>query len=150
MSANNKTSTLTANVTYDYTTSDTYVSYLTKYREQAVILWGLIEQLFFSENYFTYCYFDSDEKIKTLIINLDDYKDKEILNTDYPYEQKIKTYLNTYCKGELFWRLMFEGFEEDNNYVPPFTSWLDYKEKIVDELLYPINGDLGQYRSLYN
>jgi hypothetical protein len=45
---------------------------------------------------------------------------------------------------------MFEGFEEDNNYVPPFTSWLDYKEKIVDELLYPINGDLGQYRSLYN
>jgi hypothetical protein len=34
--------------------------------------------------------------------------------------------------------------------VPPFNSWVDFKEKIVDQFLYEINGNLGKYRSLYN
>lgn len=134
----------------EYTTSDTYISYLNKYREQAVILWGLVEQLFFSDNYFTYCYYDNNGVLISKVLNLSEYKNKEITETDTDEIQMIKIYSDNYCKGELFWKLLIEGFEEHEEYVPPFTSWLDFKEKIVDTLLYTINGELGQYKSLNN
>lgn len=134
----------------EYTTSDTYISYLNKYREQAVILWGLVEQLFFNDNYFTYCSYDEQGNLISTIINLAEYKDKEIEDTDTDVIKMIKTYSKDYCKGELFWKLLIEGFEDHEEYVPPFTSWFDFKEKIVDTLFYTINGDLGQYKSLNN
>ena len=63
-------------------------------------------------------------------------------------ERIIQTYNTKYCKGEFFWRLMIEGFEEEPEYIPPFDNWEIFKEKIVEPLLYPINGNLGQYKSL--
>ena len=130
----------------EYTISDTYKNYMEKYREQAVILWGLIEDLFFSENYFTYCYIDNNGIVKSKIINLSD------LTPDDSVEfQIINKNKDVYCKGELFWRLMFENFEDNNiEYTPPFRSWEDFKEKIVDKYLYTVNGQLGQYKGLLN
>lgn len=122
-----------------YTTSDSYKSYLQKFREQAVILWGLVEQLFFSNNYFT-LYLNENESI---VVNLDNPNsaNNEVLSS------LIIQYKDTYCKGELFWRLTLEGFE-NNSYKPPFKSWDDFKLKIVDKYLYPTNGQLGQYKGL--
>lgn len=135
--------------TKSYTTSDTYKTYLSKYREQAVILWGLVEQLFFSGDYFSYCTVDTETGvINNLTIN---YSNPSAANEDI--QKLIEKYKDTYCKGELFWRLTLEGFkdiEEDSTYEPPFTNWNDFKEKVVDVQEYQINGSLGQYRSLYN
>lgn len=131
-------------ITYtdSYTTSDSYKAYLEKYREQATILWGLIEQLFFSKNYFTL--FDG-EKNQSLV-NLDDLEHSV---SDEQLRNKIATYKDKYCKGELFWRLTLEGFDNDD-YVPPFTNWNDFKDEIVDKYLYETNGQLGQYKGLYD
>lgn len=139
---------ITTITTKSYTTSDTYKTYLSKYREQAVILWGLVEQLFFSGDYFSYCTVDKDKRVINLTIN---YSNPSAANPEV--QALIKTYKDTYCKGELFWRLTLEGFkdiEEDSTYEPPFTNWNDFKEKVVDVQEYQINGSLGQYRSLYN
>lgn len=140
---------ITTTTTKSYTTSDTYKTYLSKYREQAVILWGLVEQLFFSGNYFSYCTVDEvTGVIKNLTIN---YSNPSAANKDI--KKLIEKYKDTYCKGELFWRLTLEGFkdiDEDSTYKPPFTNWNDFKEKVVDVQEYQINGSLGQYRSLYN
>ena len=137
------------NIESEYTLSDTYVSYLNKYREQAVILWGLIEQLFFSGDYFTYISKNSDGKLVSTIYNLNNV----IPTSNDSIERIIATAKPFYCKGELFWRLLIEGFEDDSvikGYKPPFTSWLDFKTQVIDTFFYTINGDLGQYRSLYN
>lgn len=140
---------ITTTMTKSYTTSDTYKTYLSKYREQAVILWGLVEQLFFSGDYFSYCKVDEvTGVIKNLTIN---YSNPSAANEDI--KKLIEKYKDTYCKGELFWRLTLEGFkdiDEDSTYKPPFTNWNDFKEKVVDVQEYQINGSLGQYRSLYN
>jgi hypothetical protein len=62
-----------------YTTSDTYKNYVTKYREQSTILWGLIEQLFFTGNYFCIPVgspaLDDPEKTIYTFYNLDYSKD---------------------------------------------------------------------------
>lgn len=130
-------------------TSDTYKNYIIKYREQAIILWGLIEDLFFTNSYFTYY---SNNKIININLDTLDFSDdisslpssiNGISNSDL---QKFK---NTYCKGEFFWRLMLEGFE-DSNYVPPYTSWTDFKEKVIDKNNYEINGWIGKYQSMLN
>lgn len=140
---------ITTTTTKSYTTSDTYKTYLNKYREQAVILWGLVEQLFFSGDYFSYCTVDEvTGVINNLTIN---YSNPSAASSEI--QNLINTYKDTYCKGELFWRLTLEGFKdikEDSTYKPPFTNWNDFKEKVVDVQEYQINGSLGQYRSLYN
>lgn len=140
---------ITTTTTKSYTTSDTYKTYLSKYREQAVILWGLVEQLFFSGDYFSYCTVDEvTGVINNLTIN---YSNPSAASSEI--QNLINTYKDTYCKGELFWRLTLEGFKdikEDSTYKPPFTNWNDFKEKVVDVQEYQINGSLGQYRSLYN
>lgn len=140
---------ITTTMTKSYTTSDTYKTYLSKYREQAVILWGLVEQLFFSGDYFSYCTVDKEKGvIKNSTIN---YANPSAANEDI--QKLIEKYKDTYCKGELFWRLTLEGFkdiDEDSTYEPPFTNWNDFKEKVVDVQEYQTNGSLGQYRSLYN
>lgn len=140
---------ITTITTKSYTTSDTYKTYLSKYREQAVILWGLVEQLFFSGDYFSYCTVDKEKGvIKNSTIN---YSNPSAANKDI--KELIEKYKDTYCKGELFWRLTLEGFkdiDEDSTYEPPFTNWNDFKEKVVDVQEYQTNGSLGQYRSLYN
>ena len=140
---------VTTITTKSYTTSDTYQTYLGKYREQAVILWGLVEQLFFSGDYFSYCTIDTEKgTINNLTVN---YSNPSAANSEI--QDLIKKYKDTYCKGELFWRLTLEGFKDikkDSTYEPPFTNWNDFKEKVVDTQEYQVNGDLGQYRSLYN
>lgn len=140
---------ITTTTTKSYTTSDTYKTYLSKYREQAVILWGLVEQLFFSGDYFSYCTVDKEKGvINNLTIN---YSNPSAASPEV--QELIEKYKDTYCKGELFWRLTLEGFkdiDEDSTYEPPFTNWNDFKEKVVDVQEYQINGSLGQYRSLYN
>lgn len=140
---------ITTTMTKSYTTSDTYKTYLSKYREQAVILWGLVEQLFFSGDYFSYCTVDKEKGvINNLTIN---YSNPSAASPEV--QELIKKYKDTYCKGELFWRLTLEGFKDINKnstYEPPFTNWNDFKEKVVDVQEYQINGSLGQYRSLYN
>ena len=140
---------ITTTTIKSYTTSDTYKTYLSKYREQAVILWGLVEQLFFSGDYFSYCTVDKEKGvINNLTIN---YSNPSAANEDI--QKLIEKYKDTYCKGELFWRLALEGFkdiDEGSTYEPPFTNWNDFKEKVVDVQEYQTNGSLGQYRSLYN
>lgn len=122
-----------------YTVSDSYKAYLEKFREQATILWGLVEKLFFSNDYFT-LFLNEKESV---IVNLND-----LSNVKDNIAFLINSYKDKYCKGELFWRLTLEGFEEES-YVPPFTSWNNFKEKIVDTYLYPTNGLLGQYKGLF-
>ncbi len=133
--------------TKKYKTSDSYVAYVRKYREQATILWGLVEQLFFSNGYFNYITIDSEDKYIMTNINIDD----ATTYSNTAAAEMINRYKDKYCKGELFWRLMLEGFgteEEKENYEPPFTNWNTFKDKIVEKDLYEINGQLGQYHSL--
>lgn len=129
--------------TTDYTLSDTYLSYLTKYREQATILFGLLEDLFFSKRLFTYIapVSNSDNFIQT-IINLD--------NSETWAGLPIQKYRTKYCLGELFWRLEVEGFEDDESYTPPFSNWLSFKEKVLDNFIYQNTGKFGQYVKMYN
>lgn len=134
-----------------YTTSDTYKNYILKYREQATILWGLVEQLFFSGNYFS---IPVKKQIGNNIIYdfyVQDYTKESVIDNEQinNFSDMLKKYKSKYCKGELFWRLMMEGFE-DEKYDPPFNYWVDFKEKIVDTKLYEINGKIGEYKSLYN
>lgn len=143
--------TVSTTSTNSYITSDTYQSYLVKYREQAITLWGLVEQLFFSDNYFTYCYIDTNDVVHTENINYT-YLPTSGVFVSKGCDDLINQYRDTYCKGELFWRLTLEGFkdiDEDSTYEPPFESWNEFKEKIVDTYKYPTNGDIGQYKSLY-
>lgn len=136
---------VTTKKTTSYVTSDTYQTYLGKFREQAVILWGLVEQLFFSGNYFTYCTLNSNDEVVCTV--------EDFTNPSNNIKKLIDTYKDKYCKGELFWRLTLEGFkdiDENSTYEPPFTNWNDFKEKVIDTQNYIINGDLGQYKSLYN
>jgi hypothetical protein len=68
---------------------------------------------------------------------------------------ELKTYKSKYCKGEMFWRLVLEGFDdgtdkEDSDTDLQFANWQDFKEKIVDTKLYEVNGTMGKYKSLYN
>ena len=137
-----------------YTTSDTYKNYVTKYREQSTILWGLIEQLFFTGNYFCIPVgspaLDDPEKTIYTFYNLDYSKDYSLQNEKIPgLKEMYNKYRTKYCKGELFMRLMMEGFN-DEDYKPPFTHWNDFKKEIVDTKIYEVNGGLGKYRKLYN
>ena len=136
--------------TSSYTTSDTYKNYVIKYREQASILWGLIEQLFYSQDYFSMPIITKKIDQKENLYSFDVIKYGEAIEKDALYKNVYNNFYNKYCKGELFWRLVIEGFPDVPEYVPPFNSWVDFKEKIVDQFLYEINGNLGKYRSLYN
>lgn len=141
------TNYLTDSITIDYKTSDTYKNYLTKYREQATILWGLIETLFFSNNYFSMPFENKDNQYNFYTIDYTkDCKEKDLTDD---FKEKFNKYRKKYCKGELFWRLVIEGFDDDD-YKPTFDHWTDCMEAIVDTKLYEINGKLGEYRSLYN
>ena len=133
-----------------YTTSDTYKNYILKYREQATILWGLVEQLFFSNNYFSIPIKKQVGDNVVYDFYVQDYTKEPIIENQIEgFSEVFTKYKGKYCKGELFWRLMMEGFEDDE-YEPPFNYWNDFKEKIVDTKLYEINGKIGEYKSLYN
>ena len=123
--------------TIKYTVSDTYTSYLEKYQEQATILFGLVEDLFFSGNKFAYI--DRNSKAITLIDLDKDYRE----HSEYPYSF-INDNKDKYCKGELWWRLEIEG---DN---ATFDNWPQFKEEIIDKNLYTSTGLLGQYVGFYN
>lgn len=137
----------TSNGTY-YTTSDTYKNYIIKYREQTSILWGLVEDLFFSNDYFSMPIITLTEDNKE-IYNFDIIKYGEEISSSSTYSSIYNKYKDKYCKGELFWRLVMEGFPDDS-YIPPFNKWVEFKEKIVDTNLYEVNGNLGKYKSLSN
>ena len=144
-----KVKKITEGKNVDYTTSDTYKNYLEKYKEQSAIMWGNIEDLFFSNDYFNLIEIKTEEDKETyhftpILFNLSG-SDAEKISEE---ERIIQTYNTKYCKGEFFWRLMIEGFEEEPEYIPPFDNWEIFKEKIVEPLLYPTNGNLGQYKSL--
>lgn len=144
-----KVKKITEGKNVDYTTSDTYKNYLEKYKEQSAIMWGNIEDLFFSNDYFNLIEIKIEEDKETyhftpILFNLSG-GDTEKIGKE---ERIIQAYNTKYCKGEFFWRLMIEGFEEEPEYIPPFDNWEIFKEKIVEPLLYPINGNLGQYKSL--
>lgn len=133
----------------DYTTSDTYKNYLEKYKEQSAIMWGNIEDLFFSNDYFNLIEIQKNEEKETynfipILFTLSG-GDTEKISDE---ERIIQTYNTKYCRGEFFWRLMIEGFDEEPDYIPPFDNWEIFKEKIVETLIYPTNGNLGQYKSL--
>lgn len=127
-----------------YQTSDTYKNFLIKYREQATILWGLIEKLFYSQNYFSMP-IKSNGIYSFIVVDFTkDFSDKMTYFTQAFNDNRQK-----YCRGELLWRLLIEGFE-NYDYVPPFDHWEDITEQIIEPKLYEINGKLGKYRSLYN
>ena len=130
---NNNTLTIT------YKTSDTYIGYVDKYKEQATILFGLVEDLFFTGKQFVYCGKDSYIQL----IDLD--KPSTYANL----REIINNNKDLYCLGELFWKLEFEGFE-NSDYCPPFNSWLEFKELFIDTYLYPSTGKFGQYVKMYN
>lgn len=140
-----------------YTTSDSYKNYVKKYREHTTILWGLVEQLFFSNNYFSVPVKKTDDTEEP-------YYDFYVVDASKSWDDQspatkenaaqYKNFYNTlrqknYCNGELFWRLLLEGLD-GNIYTPPFNKWQDFKENIVEKKLYEINGTLGEYKSLYN
>lgn len=138
------------NVQTLYVTSDTYKNYVEKYREQATILWGLVDKLFFSGRYFSMPIEgeldEAGEKTYTWITI-----DTENLG-DTLQELAYKKLLDTgkYCKEEIFWYLVLEENKDLENYVPVFNKWNDFEEKIIKKYLYPINGALGKYKSLYD
>ncbi|MCD8209972.1 MAG: hypothetical protein LUC37_00345 [Prevotella sp.] len=135
-------------ITYSYTTSDTYDNYVTKYRQLAVTLWGNVEALFFSGDYFTFPVYDSDTELYSFpVLNYTDSSNAAIVGLS---TEDYENYAAKYCKGEFFWRLVLEGFGDDSSYVPPFNSWEDFKEQIVDEKIYEVTGKMGKYKSLYN
>ncbi len=160
--------------TLSYTTSDSYKNYVAKYREQASILWGNVETLFFSNDYFSIpvAIEVNDEtiyKFYTLqygksysesdaLFNQINSLDGSVLSDDGKewwlgtFRTKFNSYSESgkYCKEELFWRLLMEGFTDDDEYEPPFAYWQEFNEEIVEPKLYEINGSLGEYKSLYN
>ena len=140
----NAASRITTPIKVDYKTSDTYKNYLTKFREQATILWGLIEKLFYSNNYFSMPIKKNNGEYEFYIL---DYTKSD--DSGQSFSEMFNNYRKKYCKGELFWRLVIEGFT-DEEYVPVFDHWEDCMEEIVNTKKYEINGKLGEYRSLYN
>ena len=141
----------------DYTTSDSYKNYLAKMKEQSTILWGLIETLFFTNDYCNIFYsLDelSDDIFSAKNVKINTISDTIIGNADIT--EMINTHCNQYCKGELFWRLNIEGFKDidnatqkDKDYKPALSSWLDFKEKIIDTKKYAVNGVIGQYNKMF-
>lgn len=135
----------------DYTTSDTYISYLTKYKEYATIMWSNLENLLVSKNLFEY---------NNKIINLDTDNLLSIFGkTDIPDINTVWNKLkNKYCIGELLWRFLLEGFDEDDikqtpelgSYKPPYESWQYFRENVIDKNLYTTCGTLGQYKAMYD
>lgn len=135
----------------DYTTSDSYKNYLLKLKEQATILWGLVEDLFFSNNYFNLIHREKNEKgdytYEFQSVEYGNKYEKDL--TVFGVQKELLTkYADSYCRGELFWRLMIEGFENEN-YIPPFESWEDFRQEIIQKNLYITNGKAGQYKSMY-
>ena len=65
---------------------------------------------------------------------------------------------NKYCIGELLWRFLLEGFDEDDikqtpeleSYKPPYESWQYFRENVIDKNLYTTCGTLGQYKAMYD
>lgn len=135
-----------AKTSNDYLTSDTYLSYLYSYRNLTTNLFSEIETLFFSNDNF--CYVTKDEKGE-LVQTLYNYaNDTAILTSTVSLD--LETLRKKYCKGEFFFRLEIEGFEEYPTYTPPFDTWELLKKETVDTQAYKTNGSLGQYNSLYN
>ena len=145
----------------DYTTSDTYVNYLTKYKEYASIIWGNMEALLFSKNliYYNekiYNLDDENENSPTSLISI--LKDRMKDYPQIPYNLIYSYLKNKYCNGELIWRIYFEGFDQDDikyckelsSYIPLYETWLYFKENILDKHLYFTCGLIGQYQSLYD
>lgn len=127
---------------YDYTTSDTYENYLIKMKEQSTILWGAVETLFFTGDYYNWVRQSGDQ----ILIQSVKYMEENYLAWN-DFNTMTSIYSSRFCKGELFWRLMIEGFEGES-YKPPFDSWEDFKEKVVDKKLYLTNGKAGQYNDM--
>lgn len=130
----------------DYLTSDTYLSYLYSYRNLTTNLFSEIETLFFSNDNF--CYATKDEKGE-LVQTLYNYANDSAISTSTA-TLNLETLRQKYCKGEFFFRLEIEGFEEYPTYTPPFDTWELLKKELVDTQAYKTNGSLGQYNSLYN
>lgn len=132
----------------DYTTSDTYKNYLIKWKEQATIMWGLVEDLFFTENYFNLIVKNNDNTCNFLIVQYNENYENDL--SDFGIMKELITKKSSdYCKGELFWRLMIEGFD-DIDYTPPFESWEDFKNIVIEPHIYPTNGKEGQYKNMYD
>lgn len=207
--------TTTTKTKTSYTTSDSYKSYLTKFKEYATIIWSNVESLFISNNLarIPVKYLDDDDEINIdctipcdlsiVSNNISGHYWEKTKDGNYPTmnssnltqvrgvydiikerfewtkacglttdtelditEDNVNTFLTKYCKGELLWRILVEGFkiptettttedesttqEADSNYIPFFDSWQDLKTRVVDKNLYESCGTLGQYRGLYN
>lgn len=142
----------------DYTTSDTYINYLTKYKEYATLLWSNIEALFFSKNLFNYPINRAGTQFKIYdISNVNDLKEIFRTKSTEISDDVILKLKEKYCNGEMFWRLMLEGFDENDikdapelkSYNPPYSNWANLREIVVDTNIYSNNGLLGQYYSLF-
>lgn len=136
----------------DYTTSDSYKNYLLKLKEQATILWGLVEDLFFSNNYFNLIHREKNEKgdytYEFQSVEYGNKYEKDL--TVFGVQKELLTkYADSYCRGELFWRLMIEGFENEN-YIPPFESWEDFRQEIIQKNLYITMVKSGNIRVCMN
>lgn len=130
----------------EYTISDTYKSYLEKMKEQSTILWGQIETLFFTGDNYNWIIKDINNNYLFISVK---YNEEQSLTGYEQYYNMVMKYREKYCKGELFWRLFIEGFENEG-YKPIFDSWIDFKENIIDTKLYITNGKLGQYNAMFN
>lgn len=146
----------------DYTTSDTYKNYLEKYKAQATILWGEIEKLFFTGSNVTLINRKKNETTDEYEYDFQLFTmpETQIIGTIYPDDKfgQMKYLANAfcekYCKGELFYRLMIHGFENEDLgdiiYTPVFNSWEDFKDSLLEDYQYPVNGNEGQYKGLYD
>lgn len=133
----------------DYTISDTYQNYLIKWKEQAIIMWGLVEDLFFNEDYFNLIIKKDKENYNFYNVKYNNNYENDLSELGI-IQNLITLYSSKYCRGELFWRLMIEGFEDEEEYVPPFESWEDFKNAIIEPHIYPTNGKEGQYKEMYD
>ena len=114
-------------------------------------MWSNLENLLVSKNLFQY---------NGKIINLDTDNLLSIFGkTDIPDINTVWNKLkNKYCTGELLWRFLLEGFDEDDikqtpeleSYTPPYESWQYFRENVIDKNLYTTCGTLGQYKAMYD
>lgn len=137
-------------MTNSYIFSDSYRNYVEKYREQSTILWSMVEDLFFTANYFSMPIKNGEDEVGEpiydwIVINTDNLGDSA---QEKAYRELQNQ--NKYCKGEIFWYLVMENEDDEVEWQAAFNKWNDFEEKIITPKKYPINGKLGRYKSLYN